>query len=496
MSNENQSENISASAEPEKKQEAPAKKAKDFYSKWGSEENPAVTIDRWPLAKPNEKDKRPPLPMLKMPFSEVEKSLHLYRDVSSAEIDGSPWGVTLSQGYHLTALRSDMYINALQRGDWRQYVEHDGIKIAASVESYDFGHGKKLTANAARNKFLKLTNTGGEANTVFYNSGFLLTVKTPNTSELDLLIQRLQQRKANIGYESLGAVFSNRDIYKREDIFNFCKDNITYCNVKGFDPDHLDDLLLVSDYFELVKTMADAIHINGYKISQPCVVNPDKCRHVSEDVMNIRRMTVVDNSRISSVMAKILASDEVTTEQLLEYKRLVAEATATEASIYATEESTVPEIKIIFKMPTMREYIASGKAWLAGVEEAVRLATGNSTTIERRTESVTRQLALTLLREYSAFIKRIVFTDDDTWIDTSEEINEFLDNLTTNDFVRDQIVEKVTKYQEDASLSVVCLPAFKCPACQGINLGDNPKHPHLIPIDAVEVFFQLAALKL
>jgi ureidoglycolate hydrolase len=60
-----------------------------------------------------------------------------------------------------------------------------------------------------------------------------------------------------------------------------------------------------------------------------------------------------------------------------------------------------------------------------------------------------------------------------------------------NEVVRNEIVRAMQEYYDETVLSIVGIPAFKCRGCQQVNTSDSVKHPYVIPVDALQLFFAL-----
>ncbi len=465
---------------------------REYKSKWGFEENPKVDMAKSPFTAADDKDKRVPLFLLPVPISEFNKAFAKHGTITNDEMVETEWGRAIVLGTD-AALNSNLFINAMERegSDWKQYAEHEGLKISAGVGGYNTQPGSRLVAGAARNKFLQITKSGGESNGVMYHSGFKLSIKTPMDPDLNLLDSLLLANKNKLGYITQGMVFSRQDILLREEVYNFCKNHIVFSNIKDFVPEMLDELLLETDFFELVKTMADATYINGYKLAQPCVIDPSKCRHINEDLVTVRRMTWVDNSRFTPTMKKILSSETVTIEQIKQYQEEAGMTKGVSKVIKTSEDGTTPNITLVLNIPAMGAVIKAGKDWCDDIAAAIQQASNSATLSANARENLTRkQIIYSILREYSCYIKRIVY-DDDSTVEGAEDIDSFLQMASGNEVVRNEIVRAMQEYYDETVLSIVGIPAFKCRGCQQVNTSDSVKHPYVIPVDALQLFFAL-----
>lgn len=472
-------------------------KSRDFRSKWGNEENPNVNMARSPITTPEKNDERVPIYLLPVPLQVFNEAFSKHGALTEEEFVNTEWGraITLSAA---ASLKSKLFIQAQERKDsnWGQYVEHEGLKIGPGVGGYDTKPGGKLVAGAARNKFLQMTGSGGESDGVMFHSGFKITIKTPLDPALSVLDASLTTNKEKLGYMTQGMVFTRQDILLREEVYNFCKEHIVFSNIKDFVPDMLDDLLLETDFYELVKTMADAIYINGYKLSQPCIVNPSNCRHVTEDNIVVRRTTWVDTARVTPLMAKILSSEEITIEQIKAYQEEAGMTKGVTKEVITSDDGSTPSFKMVLTIPTIGQSIKAGKQWIEDVGTAVQQALSTAAmSITQRKALTEKQIVYTILKEYLPYIKRVVY-EDDSFIENPSDIEEFLLMSSGHPTIRREVVRIMQEYYDEIVLSFVAIPAFKCKGCGKINSLPDTKHPFLIPIDVLQLFFDLKDRKL
>ena len=71
-------------------------------------------------------------------------------------------------------------------------------------------------------------------------------------------------------------------------------------------------------------------------------------------------------------------------------------------------------------------------------------------------------------------------------------LETLIGQLTGQQDVFDKFMEGVRKFINEATISQIAIPSYKCPACQtDQNNPEEAKHPHLIPLDIGTVFFIL-----
>jgi len=142
-------------------------------------------------------------------------------------------------------------------------------------------------------------------------------------------------------------------------------------------------------------------------------------------------------------------------------------------------------------VPTIAQYEKSGFTWVDGIVKLLEGSLGVSLKGKERDDYITDQGRLTALRQYSHWVNRIEVGEDA--IEDYETIEALLGTLSSDETISKNFFEAVGKYIDDATISVIALPKYQCPACGGEQRADvhEKKHPHLLPIDVVRVFFTL-----
>jgi hypothetical protein len=84
---------------------------------------------------------------------------------------------------------------------------------------------------------------------------------------------------------------------------------------------------------------------------------------------------------------------------------------------------------------------------------------------------------------------------DDHEVTDKESIEGLLDSMSSDDYVRSELLEKITDYISYSCITVVGVPSYACPSCGKVNESDK-KHPTIrsvIPLDVYQTFFALLA---
>ena len=390
----------------------------------------------------------------------------------------------------LSAIWQDLYFDGIsdKEGDWHNNVLHNETLLGA---------GKVKPANM-KDPVMAIRATFGQGSMVqvpLWNTGLWLTFRAPTIQALLDFEQKTRMEKMNLGRSSNGMVFSAVEVYTVETYMRFALEHVVSVNYvfeTGDTVDELMDVIRSRDYQQVLWGLACAMYPDGYPLRQPCVADPDKCKHVDEVLINFARMGFVDRSKISANQALKMASRSTKRDAkwLSEYQ-----------AEFPFFEKHVPlgnGLTAVLKVPSLGSQIDSGHVWVDGISKATNDAFGARLSEMDRVRHIMRSGALTNLRQYSHWVDRFehALDPDAAPVVYDDLVNKdrILEMLSEDPEVGDKFTNVIIEWIKKSTVSYIGLPKTKCPACQ--KESDDQTHPYLIPIDIGYVFFTLAALKI
>jgi hypothetical protein len=389
----------------------------------------------------------------------------------------------------LSAIWQDLYFDGIDKeGDWHNTVLHNETKLGA---------GKVKPANM-KDPVMAIRATFGQGSMVqvpLWNTGLWITFRAPTIQALLDFEQKTRMEKMNLGRSSNGMVFSAVEVYTVETYMRFALEHVVSVNYAFETGETVDELLQVirsRDYQQVLWGLACAMYPDGYPLRQPCVADPDKCKHVDEVLINFARMGFVDRSKISASQALKMASrnSKRDAKWLAEYQ---AEFTFFEKRVALGNNLTA-----VLRVASLGDQIDSGHIWVDGISKATNDAFGARLSEMDRVRHIMRSGALTNLRQYSHWIAHFehALDPDSAPVIYDDLVNKdrILEMLSEDPEVGDKFTTEILDWIKKSTVSYIGLPKVKCPACQ--KMPEDQTHPHLIPIDIGYVFFTLAALKI
>lgn len=435
------------------------------------------------------------LPLIGSDIDSINASSDHYRNMDQGRTRELHRWVGTVQGGQDHMLNSNAFAGALRRPDaeWRQSVLCEGEELKGGIPRFGDSNndGGRLTGANAMMKVRGLLKMGTVARIPLWSSGLWVNFRAP--SELDLLElqQRVAKEKINLGRMTNGLVFSNTSVYLTSYLVNFALEHVYEATYRQASPAELKDLILSNDYPQLLWGLLCAIYPNGYLYRMPCMNDPTRCNHVVEDTLDINKMSFPNNRVFSSDQRKHMQnrSGKFTDDQLRQYRK---EHRYTER--FGTVELT-KQLRMVLKVPTLSESERSGFAWVDNIIERTDRTFNDKLIGEERNRYISEQGVATGLRQYAAWIDKLILLDanghSEGVIDQIEDIEDTISVLTSNEEVYESFFNHIGEFIENTTISVIGVPRIQCPVCQQPMAPEHKQHPHLVAVDVPSVFFTL-----
>ncbi len=410
--------------------------------------------------------------------------------------DNSLWVEVLQRGRGMGYL-GDEVVPALSRpGSFWTHAPHPegGGPLTGASLALEAGKGKALSGERAVLTALSHFKMGTLFRAPLWSSGIWITVKAPGEARLVEFARQMVSNKISMGRMTYGMSFSNHMVYTAElfaELLAECEYNST-ANEKV----DLMEVISVQDFMTIVWALACAIYPNGFNYRRSCVNSPDKCNHVVEERINVARMLRVNQKAFTQEQLVFMGNKKnrsVSLEEIKKYQAGFAANFNHEKTL--TSHRTGQKMKVLFKVPTLREFIDTGDKWATSISAAVLEALGADADFDKRNSYMQDLAKVSSSRQYLHWVDHIVIdTDPITDRTAIEEI--FTSVVSADDDLREQFEEAVTEFQNATTVSVVGIPNYRCPSCKGIQhrtegAQEDEDVPAIIPVEAVSTFFDL-----
>jgi len=225
--------------------------------------------------------------------------------------------------------------------------------------------------------------------------------------------------------------------------------------------------------------------------------------------VNLRRMLFVRRSRVTehqfALMAKRSARVDVKTV------RGYQESMRPEVSRYI---DIGEGMRIKLRVPTLAQYERQATAWMDQMDSRARAVMVSYANEADRQVFLQRANNIAMVMAYSHWIEAVVEEDVEAEngvrvilsriLDEADEedlekqyqadqdLDKLLESFADDGDLTTKIADGIEKFINEMTIATVAVPKSGCPKCGKPLTGDTlSKHPHLVSINPIEVFFTL-----
>lgn len=413
-------------------------------------------------------------------------------DMAEASEETRNWMELVAQGargYN----RDNIFQEAIDREDaiWNTFIQSPERNLGPIRTGVGpMTGGQAITGIHALAKATAYTTAGAVIRVPLPHTGIWITLKAPMDGALLELERRIAMDRAVFGRLTGGKVFSQSDVVLKSQLIAMIMDHI----VDSTYPDATADLRTViklTDLPILITWVAVSIYPNSFPLTQPCLANPDKCKHVVRGQVNITKMVRYNNARFSDAQRRFLArfQTRVNAPELAAYQ----DAFAPDGTDVYTYKG---EVRFKFKVPTLAEYMEMGTEWVQMLESSIDEAFGAKISVKERNDMIAQRARATALRQYSHWIERIIYLDPKSGemascVEGREEIYNTLDRFSSDERISSAFYEGIDHFINASTVALVAIPNYICPKCRQRQPEGVEGFRHLIPVDAGTVFFTI-----
>lgn len=398
---------------------------------------------------------------------------------------------------------------AEEGSDFRQLMETGAGELRARMSTYGSKPGTEVReGEAAILRLLSHLGLGGLMRAPMWNSGFWVTFKPATETELLELNRIIVSDKILAGRWSYGLSLTNNVVYTLDRILEFVLDHVYTTSISQEDMvgKKLLQFLAPQDIESFIWGFLCSNYPSGFHYQTPCVKNPETCTHVIEETLNVTKLQWVDNSVFSDWQKQHMATAFTPNSKKLEtIKRYQEESNRSQRKRVIVSSTKGHEVAITLKTPSTAEYLEQGHMWIGGLVDSVNRTMGEADDIDERNTMINKLNKATTLCQYVHWVESIEFGELSPTPGSTEEprvskivdltsVMNTLKELSAVDSLRETIVEEVLSYISHSTSSVIGVPEFDCPICgqdQAENAKKFPRHVSVIPLDVIQVFFEL-----
>ncbi len=390
----------------------------------------------------------------------------------------------------------DMFKASLDRKDskYHQGVEYNGSMLAGARPRHKALENSNIKGEAATLRVMTHLGLGSLFQVPLWHSGFWITFKPPTESELIEFNRLIHADKINFGRYTYGLAYSNILSYTVDRLINYALSHVfdTTVNVDEISISQLRDHISVNDIPSLLWGFICTVYPNGFQYRRACTDDPEKCLHIVEEKLNLPKLLWVDTTSLTD-WQKTHMSDRSPKKKdkasILRYQDELKSQSKKRVSIGEEDKG----LYFNLKTPSITQYVESGYEWISNIVNNVEKVISEDSTPEEKDKLIEHHGAASAMRQYSHYVESIEV--DTNIIDDKETLDNNLNILSSDNPIRGKFLECITNYINDSTIAVIGIPTYDCPKCgknQTEKIATFPKLVNIVPIDVIQVFFDLA----
>jgi len=363
---------------------------------------------------------------------------------------------------------------------------------------------KELTSTAAVAKLSSILGLGSLAQIPLLHSGFWVTIRPFSDLDIINLEKSLSDYQLSLGRDTKNLIFSNYQVVFNRILTDFFIDHIENTSLKLDNNDDIRNYIKLQDLQSMILGLIITMYPEGYDLIRTCsnsvVLDENtqpECNYIVEAKIDPKKMLWRDYTKLTTEHLKIIAKktpDSVDIDDITEYQSTLP-INQTKAFEYTVHNDA--KIKIYFKTPTLLEHIEYGEYWVEYIIKISQELFLTSSTNEDKENIVARTTTAVVLSIYNTFVDKIEF-EDGSYITDKDDIIANLEVLSGDNDIISNFITDVKNYINDNTIAIVGIPNYTCPACSEEQNKDdivNERFKEFIPINVIENFFALSALK-
>lgn len=405
------------------------------------------------------------------------------------------WGEAIKDGLEFNTF-AEGFVPTLedQEASFRQGVEFNGQRYSAQAPKIKDSTNENLKGERAVLRVMRDMGLGTTFQVPLWHTGIWVTLKPPAESEIIELNRRLVAEKIRLGRYTYGLAYSNTTSYTNSLLLDFIFAHTYTTTVRNEELpiSKLKDVISTQDLFTLIWGFACTMYPRGFQYRRPCINDPEKCNHVTEEKLNLSKLQWTNTNALTEWQKSHMTTRQPYGRDMGSVKRYKEELLRTKPRrLTLTEPTDAYQIHVTLKTPVLSEYITEGEKWITGLVNKVNEALTTSDTDQERNAIIHRYAQASSMRQYAHWVESIELGTN--IIDDVGTINSALDTISADDRIRPKFINEVVNYINDSTISLIGIPVYDCPACgmdQKVE-GIGKDFVNIIPLDVIQLFFAL-----
>ena len=335
---------------------------------------------------------------------------------------------------------------------------------------------------------------------ILWNSGIWITIKPPQNEDLINLYTRLTKEIELVAEETTMLGFSNISSVFYKVVWEYVLDHLvdSSLNVK---PKQLAKYISILDMDTILLGVLSQLFYNGFPTTLLCKNNYEldannhpKCNFSYDITLDLPKLLWVDTGKLDTDMITIIAKRGPKTQTIEDVKKYQSKLQPTDNKVLINlNNGKVLELEL--EIPTIDKAFDISEVFMIEIKKIIdknMTAVGDKETDEIKNNLKAMAIRTLFLGIYSHFVKSMKL--EEFYTDKKSVILEALKTLSSNPDDVNEIINKITNFITNNSISTIAIPDFICPVC-GASQADDFVFENLVPVNMVNYFFTLSKLR-
>lgn len=389
----------------------------------------------------------------------------------------------------------DQFVNDINYGDKKL-----NTKILKITDK------ENMSQSAMVAKLSSYLSVGELIHVPLWHSGFWVTLRPPTLKELTNLDIAIASSETTLGRETSTLIYSNYSVVINRIISEFIVNHIHETTLNIPEDEDIRKYILLPDFYLLVNGICASMHPDGYSIKKACrntlVINEDnkpKCNFELNAVVDPKKLLFVDRKSLTKNMLEQMSNrtvGSVSINAIKDYQLSIDRLLDKTVDIHTNNKDV--NLKMTLSLPTLLDHVNMGDRWINDIIKSAEATYTDADTNETKQDKLQKIIYTCGIASNNTFIKSISIPNEKS-ITEEQYILEALYNLSLDEKASEEINTSIREYINEAMIALIATPAYDCPVCghpNENNVSNNETFKDLVPLNMIETFFVLSALRI
>lgn len=403
---------------------------------------------------------------------------------------GEKWAEVVALGMQHGSYHDNMLPAAKREGaDFQQRVKFGDTVLSIGAPRIKDDDGPLLTGERGMLRINAILGRGAIISVPLWHSGFWVTVKMPEETELLDTFDRIIGSKIDFGRNSNGLAFANHAVIDNEAVLDLAMRCLYETSVAGLTSiTKIRSMIKAPDIHILAWGLACAMHPRGFQFERSILDPKGAATVVVRENLNVGSCLWVDQSSLDEWQIAHMAkrsTGSMSEDLVKQYtERFVRGANKTLA--------LNDKLALTLRVPSADEFIFAGRLWVDELAAAVTEAFTQDLSQKQRNEMIWDRARATSMRQFVHWIESIDVTGYDKKMIDREWITKTVASLSADNEIRDRYYAVMKEYINDSTVALIGVPQVHPKEADQV----LPRFENIIPLDPISVFSSLLSQKI